>query len=157
MGIDTKAADAITQATISFFKTMLAMDVTHGEATETIGPASQPSISATIGISGDLSGSMSLHVHPDVAGNIMESWIGERLAPETAECHDGIGEIVNIVLGDAKTTMSSGNINFTFSIPHVIFGSEYQINYPADVSIQNIGFDSPLGTFEVEIVAVKES
>lgn len=153
MSIDTKAADAITQATISFFRTMLTMEVTHGEATDSIGPASNPSLSATIGISGDLSGSMSLHVHPDVAGNIMEAWLGERLAPETAECRDGIGEIVNIVLGDAKTTMSSGNINFTFSIPHVIFGSEYQINYPSDVSVQNIGFQSPAGTFEVEIVS----
>lgn len=156
MSMGQKLVDAVSQSTVDFFQTMLGTEVTPAAPLPDGAIDVSPCISAAIGLSGDISGSVVIHIHPKVAADIVESWLGESLSPDSADVRDAVGEIANIVLGDAKTTMSSGHINFTISIPNVISGREYSFSYRSDIQVSLIPFTAPQGNFAVE-VATKES
>lgn len=151
MSINDKITHAIAQGTVSFFSTMIGAEVTPGEPREGGGMAFSPGVSATLGMSGDADGSMAIHLPTKVAENIIEAWLGERLPADTQDARDAVGEITNIVLGDAKTTMSAGDIDINLSIPNVIAGTEFQFTYPANVTVQTVPFTSPYGDFVVDV------
>ena len=70
-----------------------------------------------------------------------------------AEVLDGVGEMVNIIAGNAKKDLSEFRI--MISLPGVITGNDYQIKWPSGVPVISIPFESDLGDFSVN-VSLKE-
>ena len=65
------------------------------------------------------------------------------------EVLDGVGELVNIIAGNAKRDFGDSQIEI--SLPGVITGNNYKIHWPDGVPVIAIPFSSELGEFSVNV------
>ena len=60
-----------------------------------------------------------------------------------------VGEMVNIVAGNASTTLKDYNIDI--SVPFVVQGENHSVSWPQRAPIVSIPFNTPFGPFEVNV------
>lgn len=110
-------------------------------------------ISAIIGLAGDIIGAVVLSFPREVAIQMVSEFSGSEHTAVTNEVIDGVGELVNILAGNAKKYMEDFRIDI--SLPGVVTGTSYKINWPQGVPVITIPFASKLGEFTVN-VSLKE-
>ena len=66
-----------------------------------------------------------------------------------AEVIDGVGELVNIIAGNAKQGLTEFRIEI--SLPGVVTGQSYQIHWPEAIPVVAIPFESELGKLSVNV------
>jgi len=79
--------------------------------------------------------------------------LGEEIKEINSDCTDAIGEIANMVAGDAKRDFPKGNTSV--SVPTVIIG-KHKVAYPTDVPIISIPCTTSGGQLSID-VALKEA
>jgi chemotaxis protein CheX len=67
----------------------------------------------------------------------------------TNEVLDGVGEFVNIIVGNAKKDLEEYKI--VISIPGVVTGKNYRIKWPDGIPIITIPFRSDIGNFSLNV------
>ncbi len=98
-------------------------------------------LSAVIGFGGDgVSGVLSLRFTQAAALGLYEAMMGESLERCGPEVHDCIGEIANIVLGNAKTLFAARDVHFLISIPTIIEGPNHSIRMRNRMAVVDIPF-----------------
>ena len=58
--------------------------------------------------------------------------LGMEIDAASDDMKDAVGEMLNIIVGAAKTKYSPGNDTFKISIPTTIVGGDYTIHIKAD-------------------------
>ena len=110
-------------------------------------------VSALIGLAGETTGSVVLSFSRQTAINIVSRFAKQKFQALGSEILDGVGELVNIIAGNAKQDLADYRIEI--SLPGVITGSSYKIHWPEGVPVVTIPFESDLGEFTVN-VSLKE-
>jgi chemotaxis protein CheX len=64
---------------------------------------------------------------------------------------DAIGEIGNIVVGDARRSLIQDGYSLNISVPTVVVGSGHKISRASSVPCIGIPFTTPFGDFEVNV------
>lgn len=82
---------------------------------------------SSIGFTGSIEGSCSLCLPDSSACNMVSKMIGQTVDEINVEIIDGVGEIVNIILGSIKMKLQGSNYDFTISVPSYIKGSRMVI------------------------------
>jgi len=103
-------------------------------------------------LNGDASGSVAINFSHDLAKKIISIVLDidiEELEDEDVE--DGIGEILNMIAGQAKALLAGTKYHFTLSIPVVVIGYGYQMKYPKDAPCIVIIFDALDSQFAIQI------
>lgn len=108
-------------------------------------------ISAIIGITGETSGSIILSLPTSLACKIASNMLSEEIPTMTAAVEDAIGEIGNIVVGDARRTLIQEGHQLNISIPTVVIGSGHKISRSGNIPCIAVPFTSPFGDFEVNV------
>ena len=136
-------------STISTFKTMLGCVLTRG--TPYVKNGSQPSheVSGVIGLSGKAQGTVVLGLGREAALRATEAMLQERPPEINAEVVDAIGELANIIAGQAKAQLE--HLELSVSLPSVITGKGHCIQFPTKVKPLCIPFDSDWGPITVEV------
>lgn len=142
---DQQLVDSVVQATVEVLRTMANMEVefTEVQTWEYCRPTGD--ISAIIGLfsdSGD-AGMMSISFSSPLAKDIVSRLLGvspEALSPE--DLCDGVRELVNMISGGAKASLSQHtNTLYKLSLPSIILGSEHQVfNRPTNTTYLLIQF-----------------
>jgi chemotaxis protein CheX len=128
--IDAKLVNTIMQAVMEVCGTMAGTQVTLKEVIPTLDYKPTGDVSSVIGISGENGeGMLTLSFTEPMAALLVGRLLG--MAPEdisSEDMCDGIGELVNIVSGRAKTSLSedSGSI-YRLSLPSIIKGPRHEI------------------------------
>lgn len=112
-------------------------------------PAQLAEISAIIGLAGETTGAVVLSFDRAPALAIAGKFAGRTFSALTNEAIDCIGELVNIVAGNAKRDLLDFKI--LISLPGVFIGQEARIKWPEGVPVITIPFTSELGKFSVNI------
>ncbi len=114
-------------------------------------------ITGMLGFSGskELMGSILMTFRLDVALAIVAGMLGCTREEAKYDVIDGIGELVNMVTGGAKTKLQEQGTDLHRSIPNIVTGIGVQITAPASTSRRRIDLESDSGPFFVEI-AFKE-
>ena len=110
-------------------------------------------ISSFIGLSGSVTGCVVISLSEAVALDLVSVLIGEKVTKMDATCTDAIGEIANMVAGNAKTDFPSNNNSI--SVPSVVIG-KHKVSYPSGIPIVSIPCTVEKGQLVVE-VAIKET
>jgi chemotaxis protein CheX len=63
---------------------------------------------------------------------------------------DLVGELANMVLGGAKSSLENGGYFFSLSLPTIILGTDYLIAHKTNAPIIQLPFTIPQGEFVVE-------
>ena len=112
-------------------------------------------ISAVIGISGDILGSVSISYLEADSLSTLSAFIGVPVTKLDSESMDAVGELVNIIAGYAKNFIEDNHT--IISLPTVITGKGLMIKEPSDVFSFNVPFKSVVGDFDLSVGLKKNS
>ena len=144
------------ESTFAVFKTMLNLNPKKDKLY--IKENSNPTydVSGIIGLVGDVSGSVVISFPEDLVLLMVENFVGEKKETIDDEVVDAVGELVNIIAGNAKRAfIEDENLRFKIAIPTVIVGKNHKINRPGDINFFGVKFKVGHYHFVLE-VAVKE-
>ncbi len=136
-------------STIETFKTMMKIDVVAQKPTVKNDPGPVFDVSGIIGLSGNAQGAISMSFPKLVALRAVSAMIGTEIKIIGPDITDGIGEIVNIIAGNAKQHLTE--FNLTISLPNVIVGKDHAIKAPSGTPTIIVPFTSPIGNFAMEV------
>lgn len=108
-------------------------------------------ISSIIGITGETSGSIIISMGEQLACRIASNMLMEDIQTMNRTVEDAIGEIGNIVVGDARRTLIQDGFSLNISIPTVVIGAGHRISRPGDIPCIAIPFSTDFGVFEVNV------
>ena len=131
------------------FETMLQLPVQIGQPEIKQSGDSGHDVSAIIGMSGDVEGSVVLSFPTATAVRIVSIFTGTELDAGHEDFADAVGELVNMVSGGAKAQFSGKSVSI--SCPSVVVGQSHQVYGRKDVVAICIPCDSDCGLFNVEV------
>lgn len=108
-------------------------------------------ISAIIGLTGETSGSIILSMPEKLACKIASNMLMEEIGTLNRQVEDAIGEIGNIVVGDARRGLIHEGFSLNISVPTVVIGSGHRISRAGDIPCIAIPFTTEFGDFEVNV------
>jgi len=136
-------------ASINLFRVYLGVKTTNKTPFINKDAQNLHEISAIIGLAGDTKGAVVLSFERETAIKIVSRFSKKNYFALSREVIDGVGELVNILAGNAKKDLLDFRI--TISLPGVITGNRYKINWPKNIPVITIPFNSELGDFTVNV------
>lgn len=106
-------------------------------------------VSALIGLAGETTGAVVLSFSRETAIRIISILSGKQHTALSNEVLDGVGELVNIIAGNAKRDLLGFRI--MISLPGVLVGDSYRIKWPQGIPVITIPFDADVGAFTVNV------
>jgi chemotaxis protein CheX len=143
--------NSFLEATVSVIKTMASVDLTPGKPFVKKGSISTGDISGIVGMAGESEGSLSLSFSKDCILYIVSSMFGEPITDINEEVKDAVGELTNMISGDARRRLETAGIVYQGAIPSVITGPGHEIRHVTKEPIISIPFDSANGGFHLEL------
>ncbi len=147
--MDVSYINPFIQATIDCFKTMITDQISSLPPSLKRQPFSCYSISGIIGLSGDAQGSISLGFSMPVAVKVVSDMLKTPINETNPDLPDAIGEIANIIAGNAKKELSK--FNLSISLPNVIIGKNHTLAGEGGAPTILVPFSSGSGDFMMEI------
>lgn len=150
-GLSVELINPFIEATINTFTTMCSVTPTRekiflkGEGEEAYG------VSAIIGLGGDATGVVILSFPEAVAINVVSKFVGEEYKSLTSSVVDGVGELTNIIAGDAKNRLIQKGFKFDIGLPKMVTGRNYVTVQNRAIPCVVVSFTSPIGTFSLEV------
>jgi chemotaxis protein CheX len=140
------------EAVYELFHTMLQGEVSRGEIGVCAGSKNPRDIMALIGMSGPTRGTVALSFPTSTAlamvGKLLDTHV--TIIDETVS--DGIAELVNIVAGSAKAKLVRDDESpMDLSLPTVVRGNNYSVDYPSQAVWLEVPFKSSLGEFNLRV------
>ena len=147
--IDPNYIKPFVLAAKNLFETMINVPFSLGKPSLKTGSQTPPhEISSIIGLSGNVSGSVVISISHEVAYLLASALIGEEVHELNEDCIDAIGEIANMIAGNAKTDFPTDNNSI--STPSVVVG-KHKVNYPSGLPIITIPCITDKGEMFIEI------
>lgn len=117
------------EATHTTFKMMLGRELRRKEAYVKRNYVMFGDVSGCIGLSGSVTGTGSISVPSQMAVDCVRELLGEDIDAEVGDTvvNDGVGELVNMIAGGAKTTLSSTETPIDFTLPTIISGRGHEL------------------------------
>ena len=112
---------------------------------------SKGDITGIIGMTGVVEGSLAVSFSEECALKIVENMLGEKLTELDDQVADAVGELTNMISGDARARLQNMGYDITAAIPTVIRGKDHTIRHIANgVPTILIPFTTEAGDFFVE-------
>jgi chemotaxis protein CheX len=108
-----------------------------------------PDIIGLIGLSGTAQGIVALRLPVKTALAVISRMVGVEFRGVDSSIIDGVGELVNIIAGNAKAKFQGHAI--ALSLPTVVRGSIYRLTNLGDTVWLTIPFESSLGEFSLSV------
>lgn len=105
-------------------------------------------VSGIIGFSGELLGSVVLSFQLETARQIVNAFVGMEVEPNSADFIDAIGELANMVAGNAKKDLG---LLANIGVPTVVIGPGHIVGRLSGVPCIVIPCNTAVGPFAVEI------
>lgn len=151
--MDVRYINPFLVATRDIFETMIQLPLKLGKPTIKKEPKCFYEVSSIIGMSGLVSGSVVINMSDETALQLASGLLGEDITELDADCTDAIGEVANMIAGNAKSNFSEEGIRI--SVPTVVIG-HHKVNYPSGVPIISIPCDVGNGKMLID-VAIKKT
>ena len=135
------------------FETMLNSELTRKGVAVSREPSKFREVTALIGMSGPVRGTVALAFPVDTAIALVNRLLDTDIKVMDDSIADGIAELVNMVAGSAKAKfpIPDGVDPVNLTLPTVVRGLHYEVNYPAGSIWLEVPFDSDLGEFNLRV------
>ncbi|WP_320171172.1 chemotaxis protein CheX [Maridesulfovibrio sp.] len=107
-------------------------------------------VTGLVGITGDMNGTISITFSKSCAVAIVKNMLGDDIQDIVQDVQDAVGEIVNMVSGQARAGLAEQGMVFSGSTPSVIMGDNHSITHIATSPIMAIPFSTDAGEFTIE-------
>ena len=138
------------EATVNVISTMAMIQPKAGKPYLKKDKKASGDISGVIGLTGAKSGAIVLSFSAGAACKIIGSMLGEEFAEINPEISDAVGELTNMISGDARRRLAEMGLNFEAGIPTIISGKGHEIESITKGPVIAIPFDVDGHAFVVE-------
>lgn len=132
------------EATKEAFSTMVSMQIRRKEVFIKQGYEMYGDVSGVMGLSGATTGTCALSMPAALAESAVRAMM---MTPEDellaeSEIRDGVGELINMIAGGAKTKLSSTMYKFNMTLPTIISGGKHEVFHRASTYCVVIVFEN---------------
>ncbi len=147
--MDVKCINPFMGAIKNVFSTMLKMDVQFGKPHIHNQDSVSHDVSGIIGLSGEVVGAVIVSFPKLSAIKIASIFAGISLSDVDEDFSDAIGELANMIAGNAKKDIEG--LNIMISTPSVVIGAGHQVKSTRMIPKLAIPCSCPAGSFVVEV------
>ncbi len=151
--MDVKYINPFITAVKKLFDTMIEVPFKLGKPSLKKSNLPEYEISSIIGLSGTVTGCVVINLSQKIALQLVSELLGDEVTELDDDCTDAIGEIANMIAGNAKTDFPSEGTSI--SVPSVVVG-KHKVSYPSGLPIIAIPCITEKGEMVIE-VALKEN
>lgn len=138
-------------ATVRVLKSMASLEVIPGNPYIKKDSNAVGDVSGIVGVTGDVEGSLSISFTAECIKQIVSNMLGEEVSDINDDVKDTVGELANIISGDARRELSEKGLNLQGSIPTVVAGSGHEIRHIGKGPTIAIPFQTSAGPITVEV------
>ena len=140
------------ESVYELFNTMLGAQAKRGDIGVADNESNPRDIMALIGLSGPARGMVAIAFPVGTALSIVNRLLGTETRVVDDTVSDAIAEVVNIVAGGAKAKFPISNCPpIDLSLPTVVRGNSYNVDYPSTSVWLEVPFQSDLGEFSLRV------
>ncbi len=151
MNINVEFINSFVRSTVHVLKTMAFTEARAGKPyIKTNGEASGD-VSGIIGMTGEHEGSMSLSFTAACICAIVSSMFGEPFENINDDVKDAVGELTNMICGDARRELEEKGYLIKGAIPSVVTGNNHHIKHVSNDPVIAIPFATGTGSFVLEL------
>ena len=147
--MDVKCINPFMAAIKNVFKTMLNLDILFRKPPIKTQEAISHDVSGIIGLSGEVVGAVIVSFPKFSAIRIASTFAGVSLSDTDDDFADAIGELANMIAGNAKKDLDG--LNIMISTPSVVIGSGHEVKNSKAVPRLIIPCSCVMGSFVVEV------
>ena len=147
---DVALAKPFVQATINVLSSMTGLSPVPGKPYVKKTDKAQGDVSAIVGITGCKSGAVALSFSQSCAIALVKGMLGDAIEDIIADTRDAVGEITNMISGQARATLSEMSLPLQGSTPSIVFGANHSLSFPGQVTTVAIPFETDYGAFTLE-------
>ncbi len=148
--MDVQYINPFLEATIHVLRTMAFVTAKPGKPFVKKDEIAKGDISGVIGLSGDHTGSLSISFSFTCIKGILEKMLGDIHDELNEEVNDAVGELTNMICGQARNKLEKIGVNIKAGIPTIIAGTNHTIRHITSSPIIVLPFTTEYGDFFVE-------
>ncbi len=149
--MDAKIINPFINATVNVLKTMAFITAEAGPPYLKKDYVAKGDVTGIIGITGEVNGSISVTFDEGSILQIVSNMFGEDMKELNSEIADAVGEISNMISGQARKELEEDGKNFQAAIPSVITGKNHVIRHITNGPRVAIPFTTDDGSFTIEV------
>ena len=125
-------AKPFIKATVDILDTMAGLKATPGTPYVKKNNIAKGDVSALVGVSGDRTGTIAVSFTKPCAIALLRGMLGDDIQDLLSDLQDAVGEIANMISGQARAGLSQLGLNLSSSTPTVIFGDNHTTDHGLD-------------------------
>ena len=149
--MDVKLINPFINATTNVLETMAFVKVTPGKPYLKTDNVAKGDVTGVIGLTGVANGTISVTFCEDCILNIVSNMFGEEMKTLDNEIADAVGELTNMISGQARKELEEVGRVFKAAIPSVITGKNHGITHYTKGPKIAIPFSTENGNFTIEV------
>ncbi|WP_300456413.1 chemotaxis protein CheX [Desulfobacula sp.] len=149
--MDVRLINPFINATINVLETMAFMKVTAGNPYLKKNSVAVGDVSGVLGLTGAANGTISVTFEEKCILSVVSNMFGETMKELNNEITDAVGELTNMISGQARRELEETGKIFKSAIPSVITGKNHSVvQYTRGPKIA-IPFSTENGEFTIEV------
>jgi len=149
--MDVKLINPFVDATISVLETMASIKAMSGEPYLKKAMLAKGEVTGVIGLTGEVSGTLSVSFTETSILSVVSNMFGEEMKEMNEEIRDAVGEITNIISGQARQKLEESGRSLKAAIPTVITGKNHTITHITPYPVFAVDFSTDNGEFTIEV------
>ncbi len=149
--MDVTLINPFINATINVLETMAFMNVTAGKPFLKADITAIGDITGLMGLTGATNGTVAVTFESNCILAIVSNMFGEQMDEVNSEIIDAVGELTNMISGQARRELAETGRSFKAAIPSVVAGPQHSITHYTDGPKIAIPFTTDNGDFTIEV------
>jgi chemotaxis protein CheX len=141
--MDVKYINPFVLATRTVFQTMLNLEVTMDKPRLKNDKTTSGDVTGVMGLVGDKKGTICISFRRKGALYAYKTLMGDERSDMDPEVVDAIGELTNIISGQARKELESSGVSLKASIPTVVVGLAVALHFMSSAPIISLPFQFP--------------
>ena len=149
--MDVQLINPFINATLNVLSTMAFVKPTAGKPYLKKDNIAQGDVTGVIGITGEANGTISVTFDRGSILQVVSNMFGEEIAEINSEVADAVGELTNMISGQARRELETQGKLFQAAIPSVITGPNHTVTHITKGPKIAIPFTIDQGVFTIEV------
>lgn len=149
--MDVNLINPFIGATLNVLETMASTKAQAGKPYLKEDQVARGDVTGVIGMTGEANGTISISFTEKSILVIVSNMVGEEMKELNEEIKDAVGEITNMISGQARKKLDEQGMPLKAAIPSVIVGKNHTITHMTTYPIIAIPFSTDNGDFTIEV------
>lgn len=143
-------AKTFIAATVNVLSTMANVTPVAGKPFVKANMIALGDVTAVVGITGQMKGSIAVTFPKAAAIAVVRGMLGDDIQDIISDTKDTVGEICNMISGQARANLAEAGMTLQGSTPTIVFGDNHSISHATTAPVVAIPFTIEGGNFIVE-------